>query len=155
MIPQKQLYRHRPEVGEIGDCHRTVLACLLNLNPLEVPHFGEMDWDIENKCFKEDGSFHRYVKDYLYTKGLTTIDILFDCTLENVLQHLGCINPNIYYILGGISNNSVNHSVIGCGGEIIWDPGIDNPGIIGPCKPDGYYWVTYLVPILMVRQSSQ
>ena len=39
MIKQKQIYRHLPEAGQIGDCARTVIACLLDLHPCEVPHF--------------------------------------------------------------------------------------------------------------------
>ena len=33
--------------GRPGDCWRTAIACLLDLDPLDVPHFGESDdwWD--------------------------------------------------------------------------------------------------------------
>jgi len=151
---QKQLFRHRPHLGEIGDCHRTAIACLLDLDPQEVPHFGEMDWDFEQQRFRENGDFHRHVSDWLRTRGLATVDSVYSCTLEELLTHLGRVNPNAYYLLGGESRTGVNHTVIGCGGEIVWDPGIDNPGIIGPTKPDGLYWVTYLVPLSLMREAA-
>lgn len=154
MKPQKQLFSHRPHLGEIGDCHRTAIACLLDIEPQEVPHFGEMDWDPKEQCFRENGDFHRYVKEWLATRGLGTVDAVYSCTLEELLKHLGHINPNAYYLLGGWSGNRVNHTVIGCGGEIVWDPGIDNPGIVGPCKPDELFWVTYIVPLSLIREAA-
>ena len=41
MTPQTQLNKHDPANGVYGDCGRTVIACLLDLHPSEVPHF----WD--------------------------------------------------------------------------------------------------------------
>lgn len=29
----KQLFRHHPEQGIFGDCHRTAIACMLDLEP--------------------------------------------------------------------------------------------------------------------------
>lgn len=46
----RQLHRHRPDEGSIGDCYRTAIACLLGLtDPAEVPHFvaedGGLPWE--------------------------------------------------------------------------------------------------------------
>ncbi len=37
MLQHRQLFLHEPERRSFGDCHRTALACLLNLPPEEVP----------------------------------------------------------------------------------------------------------------------
>lgn len=39
MIYQKQLYLHEPDKMQFGDCHRTSLACLLNIPVEDSPHF--------------------------------------------------------------------------------------------------------------------
>lgn len=155
MRAQKQLFRHRPQNGEIGDCHRTAIACLLDLEPQDVPHFGEMDWDFDKQCFRENGDFHRNVREWLRTRGLAPVDAVYACTLEELLVSLGALNPSAYYLLGGQSRNNVNHTVIGCGGEIVWDPSIDESGIVGPCNPEGLFWVTYLVPLSMTREAEK
>lgn len=154
MKPQKQLFRHRPAAGEIGDCHRTAIACLLDLDPQEVPHFGEMVWDEQDQCFRENGDFHRYVKEWLATRGLGTVDAVYSCGLQELQAHLAQVNPHAYYLLGGESRTGVNHTVIGCGGEIVWDPSLDDAGIVGPTKPDGLFWVTYLVPLSQIREAA-
>ena len=35
----RQLLRHDPASGIIGDCYRTAIACRLNMDPADVPHF--------------------------------------------------------------------------------------------------------------------
>lgn len=154
MIKQKQLFRHRPSEGEIGDCHRTALACLLDLHPSEVPHFGEMTWDVERGKFEEGSRFHDLVGEFLASKGLAAVDVVYDAPLDCVLRAQAHINPRAYYLLGGQSATGVNHTVICRGGEIHWDPGQDDPGIVAPCQPDGLYWVTYLVPLAFMSEAA-
>lgn len=155
MIKQKQLYRHRPEQGEIGDCHRTAIACLLDLRPEDVPHFGEMNWDHESRAFREPGHFNEDVALYLAGQGLARVDVVYGGgDLEGVLNMQAHLNPDAYYLLGGESRTGVNHTVIGQGGAIVWDPSLDDSGIVGPCKPDGYYWITYLVPLRLVEKAA-
>jgi len=146
MTPQKQRFRHRPDDGEIGDCHRTAIACLLDIDRDAVPHFGEHH-------FNDMAAFNQGVNTFLRNRGLATVDVAFNSSLSDVLKCLGALNPSTYYILGGMSRSGVNHSVIGCGGEIVWDPSLDDTGIVGPCD-DGYYWITYLVPLTMVKLAG-
>lgn len=155
MIKQKQLYRHRPEHGEIGDCHRTAIACLLDMRPEDVPHFGELDWDFEKGTWKEQCTFNDHVRQFLATVGLAQVDVAWGGeSLEVVLDVQGRINPTAYYILGGHSRTGVNHSVVGQGSKIVWDPSLDDSGIIGPTEPDGIYWITYLVPLRLTGEPT-
>lgn len=146
MIKQKQLFRHKPEEGIIGDCERTAIACLLDKRPEEVPHFGE--------AFFDDGeAFNKMEDAYLLTQGYTRIQVIYQDTLENVLEALRFMAKDVYYLLSGRSKTGCNHTVIGCGGEIVWDPSLDDSGIVGPCN-DGYYWVAYIVSIKFMRKTE-
>ena len=142
MIKRKQLFRHKPEEGIYGDCHRTAIACLMDLEPDEVPHFGE--------DFMDADKFNRRVDEYLASQFLAQISVIYDCELDVILKHMAGFNPNAYYLLSGTSRTGVNHTVCCLGGEIIWDPALDNSGIIGPCD-DGLFWLTFIVPSFMVK----
>jgi len=41
MRPQKQKFAHKPDEGVFGDCFRTALAAILDLDRDDVPHFNE------------------------------------------------------------------------------------------------------------------
>lgn len=141
MIPCKQLHRHDPKNGIYGDCHRTAIACILNVHPTVVPHFMAEDND----------NWDKQTKDWLRTRGLWSISIPFQSTLEKVLETLEVLNPAVYGILGGKSKNNCGHSVVICGGKIVWDPSLDDSGIVGPMD-DGLFWVTYFVPYHVVKE---
>jgi hypothetical protein len=143
MIPQKQMYRHRPDEGMIGDCHRTAIACLLDLPKEEVPHFAL-------ECFEQPDRFHDAFENWLKERGWRTFTMPFsgDQDLTEMLQSINTLSRGALFILGGESRTGVNHSVIAGDGRIVWDPSLDDAGITGPCD-DGYYWVTLLVPTRM------
>ncbi|HEY0684719.1 MAG TPA: hypothetical protein VGD45_20450 [Steroidobacter sp.] len=145
MIKRKQLFRHDPANGVYGDCHRTAIACLLDLEPDQVPHFGEHYTDSE--------TFHRRESEWLETRGWCTVSVAYNASLDDVLRCQGFMNPDVLYLLGGKSRTGCGHTVIGCGDRIIWDPSLDDSGIIGPFDSDGLYWVTYLVPLAMRRAA--
>lgn len=149
MIKRKQLFRHRPAEGTIGDCHRTAIACLLDLEPEAVPHYGELYFN------DPDGArFNKAFEDWLSRRGLRTAIIVYNGdSLADVLAAIGAQNKGAYYLLGGTSLTGVNHTVVCCGGEIAHDPSIDDVGITGPCD-DGYYWVTFLVPASMYAKEA-
>lgn len=108
--------RHRPDLGEYGDCLRTVIASLLEMEPPTVPHFaydnadGETTW---KRC-----------NDFLAMHGMTTLRVLFpgEEPVERVLEHMSFINPGIYYILAHF-NGHENHVVVGLNDRIVYDPG--------------------------------
>jgi len=134
----KQLFKHDPDNGVIGDCQRTAIACILNLDVEEVPHFGEKHW-------LDTVAFNKAIDDWLELRNLACVNSCYDCSLETVLEWQNN-NPNCYYMLVGESGNGTNHVVIGRGDKIIHDPAIDCSGIVGPDN-QGLYWVTHLVPM--------
>ena len=143
MKSQKQLFRHRPDDGVIGDCWRTCIACLLDLLPDEVPHFCDDCWD--------DGpTATARAKAFLATRGLSCIDYAISGELDDILRSVGQTNPGLHYMLCGKSRTGCNHLVICCDDGIVWDPSLDDAGIVGPAD-DGYYWITWLVPLSLSR----
>ncbi|MDI1264998.1 MAG: hypothetical protein PS018_17245 [bacterium] len=140
MKPQKQLFRHRPADGIFGDCHRTAIAIVLDLDAADVPHF------MDQSDGKNANDAHDRVEAWLNERGIATINILFpgEVPLDEVLSTVAACNPRgrPAFILGGKSRNGVNHSVVCCDGEIVCDPSQDDSGIVGPCH-DGFYWLTF------------
>lgn len=139
MIKQKQANLHKPEEGIYGDCYRTAIACLLDLDRDDVPNWAEeskMDkdifWALQNKWLAEQ------------RLAMFSVGFNFE-SLKAFQEYMQEYYPTLYYILDGTSKNGTNHSVIGLGGSIHWDPAIDNSGIIGPMD-DGNFWVSVLTP---------
>lgn len=145
MTPQKQAFRHRPDEGQIGDCWRTTLACLLDLQRDDVPH-------LLHDCWEDHDEARRRTHEWLATQGLTLVEIPYNGDLQLVLDLQGSMNPGIHYLLGGTSRNGVNHSVIACDDAIVWDPAIDDSGIVGPMS-DGCYWLSWLVPLVLRKAA--
>jgi hypothetical protein len=146
--PSKQTLRHQPELGIYGDCHRTAIACLLDLEPQDVPHFLHDDPGAE--------VFNRRVQEWLEARGWCEASISFvgEAGLQSVLDYLKATAPGVYFLLGGQSRTGCNHTVIGCNGEIVWDPSITDAGIIGPCTTDGMFWITFLLPLSMRKVAA-
>lgn len=134
MTPLKQANRHDPDNGAWGDCHRTAIAAALDLPRDEVPHF------MDNGTCADDAQAAEI--EWLAARGMVRIVMVFNSSLEDLLQTMEFLNPRVCYILGGQSKTGCNHSVVGRGGTIVCDPSQTDAGIIGPCD-DGYYWVTF------------
>jgi hypothetical protein len=146
MTPHKQLNLHKPLEGQIGDCFRTVIACLLDLHPSDVPHFYQEVWHEPDAAQTAERELRKFLRHY----DLDFIEVAYKDTLLNVMEAQAIMNPGIYYLLTGNSANGVGHVVICCGDQIVHDPAIDNSGIVGP-SDTGNYHITWLVPSLMRR----
>jgi hypothetical protein len=147
VTPHKQLIRHKPDEGVFGDCHRTAIACLLDLNPDDVPHFNHDAPGAE--------TFNRRVAEWLASRGLCEASVAYnDDGLQKVLDVVKHCSPGVYFLLGGQSRSGCNHTVIGCDGAIVWDPSPTDAGIVGPCDTDGLYWITFLLPLSMRRAAT-
>ena len=145
MTPFKQLYRHKPEEGVIGDCWRTCFGCLLDIQPQFVPHFLQYCWN--------DGLQARAnAKNWLAKLSLSYVEVPYGGTLQDVLRTCKDLAPGMHYLLGGESRTGVGHSVVCCDDQIVWDPSLDDAGIIGPMD-DGHYWVTWLIPMLLAKDK--
>lgn len=141
MLYIKQLYNHDPKNGVIGDCYRTAIACLLDMMPDDVPHFGKGDFDIDGNCREHTQAIEAEV--WLNSLGIFTINIPFNCdSVSSMLECIGYNHPNLYWLLGARSERKVNHAVVCCGGRIVHDPSRIGGDLIGPCT-DGYYWATF------------
>lgn len=140
MYKVKQKFKHNPP-ETYGDCQRTVLACLLEVPPDSIPNFGVY--------YGKDKEWEEALTNWLKSRGLDTIQTIYDGDLEKVLRTQKNINPGRYYMLCGVSANGTNHVVIGLDDQIVWDPAIDDSGIVGPSNQTGYYHVEFLVPRFM------
>ena len=150
MIFYKQLNKHRPDEGVIGDCWRTCIACYLEIEPARVPHFVELhiqgaeSTDVLTNKYME-GDYKLLPIAYHGTDDIDTF----------LLGHANCTaEKDIVFILVGTSRNGTDHCVLMRNGKILWDPAIDNSGIVGPAS-DGYYWLYALVSdISVIRDES-
>ena len=133
---QKQKYRHDPDNGVFGDCYRTCVAMLLDLDRDDVPHFSK-DADLD-----QDGiDATQRLREWLKPRGLSTFIVLYpdEHDLEEILQATASMNPGLPMMLVGESKRyaGIGHVVIIQDGKILADP--SDSGIKGPIN--GYYWV--------------
>lgn len=133
MKPLKQRFRHDPDNGIWGDCHRAAIASIFELPLDEVPHFLDKGVDSTIGAAAQDA--------WLATRKMGSFSVAFDIELIDLLEMMAINATDVFWILGGTSRNQVNHSVVACGGLILHDPSLDNSGIVAPCN-DGHYWVT-------------
>lgn len=149
MTPHKQRYLHKPEENIYGDCCRTSVACLLDIHPEEVPHWGHPD-----VC--DSKKWNEFREEWLrlnYCTSMVAIPLLLE-TKEEALHFMKQLNPDIYYLLSGKSKTGVNHVVICLNDKIVHDPSINESGIIGPCN-DGFFWVSLLVLSGTTKEGRQ
>jgi hypothetical protein len=123
MTPVKQEFIHDPSNGVYGDCQRAVIASLLDLPLSEVPHFlgiaknnSVLYWSAIQSFLRERG--------YAWLVVPARSGAAFFGSDEG---------SKIYYELSGPSPRGlgVTHAVIGCDGEIVFDPHPSNAGLLG------------------------
>lgn len=157
MLKQKQLYRHEPDKMQYGDCHRTALACLLNIPVEDSPHFiGEYE---RREALKTQGlEMEPYIwqdeqEAWLNNLGYTTVDVCFDGSgtgAEEIFNFMRARNPEVFYMLGGTSPRGTNHSVVCYGGGFEWDPHPDGGFLVGPMD-HGFWEITFILPAILKR----
>jgi hypothetical protein len=123
MTKHTQILLHDPANGVIGDCWRTCVACLLDVEPETVPHF------ILKPSWYEDTLAWLRERGY----GLYEFGGLFE-----QVSHTGLVGCH-HIITGGSPRDPVNvkHAVIGLDEEVVWDPHPSRAGIVG--EPHGWY----------------
>ena len=142
-----QRFRHLPEEGLYGDCHRTAIACLLDLEPEQVPHFGEIGALAEQRG--EDYDWRADVERYLNTQGYTQMDYcMMPDNLDNFFLMMEDRAPKVYYLMGGESPRGTNHTIVCCGGGFYHDPHPDGGFIVAPMS-NKCYEATFLLPLSM------
>ena len=132
MTPHKQLFKHDPENGVYGDCGRTVIACLLDLHPSEVPHF----WNGQGLAREQNEKADKW----LAAIGLRLVKWALTGTMDEVFGFMQHHNRGLIYVLMGTSPRDVNHVVICRDDEVLHDPSIQGGGLVGPAD-DGHWWI--------------
>lgn len=153
MTPQLQKYRFRNAENIPGDCHRTCIAMILDMDRDDVPHFmADVSYDHE-KGGPEWEAAGKLEDAWLRTQGLIAVAIPFagDAQLSDIVSMFHNMNPNAAAILGCTSENGVNHSVVMYGGKI-YNPTGQQGTIKGPMK-DGLWWITVLAHLTKPLQE--
>ena len=123
------------------DCFRTVIGCVTDTEPQDVPDF--MASDDSDFCTLET---YNAIRDYLrvYNFDILQINVKVpdDLPVQDILDHIEYLQgSDIVYLLCGMS--VAGHHVVICrGNKIIWDPSPVNAWIRGPYK--GLYCVNYI-----------
>lgn len=151
MTPHVQRHRHDPDNNVYGDCHRTAIACLLDLEPEEVPHFGQLFQEAKDRG--ERPVWGEEVEAWLNSRGLTQVDVVFSPDLDGMFNFMQQRNPLTYYLLGGTSPRGSDHTVICRGGGFEWDPHPDGGFLVGPMSHE-YYEVSFILPLAMKAQAK-
>lgn len=133
MKPVDQLVLHDPETDRRGDCFRTCIACLLEVDPEEVPHV------VQAHC---DGGEHwlHAINAWLAGRGLTYVQ-----TTRKAARWGAC-----WCILSGPGPRGVDHAIVAWADWTTWNvEDIDrfhdpHPSRAGLLKIEDVGW---LVPI--------
>ena len=107
MIPQTQ-----SRVGRTGRCFEACIASLLDLKERDVPDFGGDDVFMQN-C-----------TEFLAEFGLYYVQVPPTLSGLAVVWHPGM--GEAYHTIEGMSPRGGLHAVVGCNGEIVWDPHPDD-----------------------------
>lgn len=116
--------------GPHGDCVRACVASILEMKSADVPHFYH-DAD--------PTSGRNRIREFLALLGYAPFWTTFNGSesIETLLETMGVVNENAYYILFA-SNGDGNHAVVCRGGEIVHDPSLWRKPIVGPLDIGDY-----------------
>lgn len=144
MKPQKQLIEHDPANDKWGDCLRTCVAMLLDVDATDVPHFAYGNPDPE--------TMWQAVDDYVALFGLATLMIAYPSSLSvyELLENFADLNSDMYYMLGGVNRSGSPHIVVCYNNEIVGDPAWTNAGLVGPS--DGAWFVITFIPLRFTKR---
>lgn len=143
MIERKQLFRHDPENAQFGDCWRTAIACLLDLEPGDVPHFA-----VGNAT--EDEWYERTLA-WLKPWGLCLVAYPMgaEWSRDQVIESVSHHNRGVHWILSGRNGNGANHNIICRDGAMVWDSSLD-PHELGVTEAaTGGHWWIYFIGVLV------
>lgn len=136
MTPCRNLSRHDPANGSLGDCQRCCVAAILDLDPADVPHFAQIELETGRPWIE-------LLREWLAPFGFSYFQFAYlgTETLERVLEVTAQNCPGVPLILGGAAakSPSVGHSVVIMNGKIVMDP--SNSGIGGPLPTENIWCV--------------
>ena len=141
----KQLFRHDPAHEIWGDCYRTAIACLLDMEPEAVPHFAELLAKMRGDVTDEDVTAD--VRTWLAERGLALFRVAFDggMTFEDMLEWTREWNPELRLLVSGEGQRGFAHVVVVKDGKVEWDTAIDidaeQPNLVAPYPEYGYWLI--------------
>ena len=121
MIPVDQEFMNRPEINQHGDCQRAVIASLLELPIADVPHFLQV-------AGGDPGLFWEGLQSFCRKHGYAYLTVPAKAGLAFYGDY-----GDVYHEISGPSprGNGVFHAVVGCNGEIAFDPHPSRAGLTG------------------------
>jgi hypothetical protein len=142
MTPHLKLIEHDPAKGQYGDCYRTALACLLDLEPASVPH-----------VMGVDDNWRETMRRWLSERGYWMVEIpVIAGSLRAALKTFGALNPGTFYILCGQTASRVGHCVICEGDRVVHDPNPDCSHLASGLKGDCFF-AHVIIPLSQTSNS--
>lgn len=144
MTPLRQIIKHDPEAGQWGDCQRTCIAVIMDLEAEDVPHFCD-----GHPARADKRPWDQQQAEWLALYGLSAATFAYSggVSLEQVMTWTSKQNPRTPMMLAGRSSLGCNHVVVVLDGEIVCDP--SGNGIVGPTTDN-----TWEVSVLAVRAAK-
>ena len=119
---QKQLFPdHNPDEGKFGDCYRTCIAILLDMDAADVPHFARLESTHEWSREKTN----EVVREWLAERGYSMLSFVIHATFVGIDKWVTEATGGVPYILTSQSNKykDVCHCTIATGAfEPVWCP---------------------------------
>ena len=133
----QQAILHDPENGLYGDCMRAAVASVLDLKLEEVPHC----CGTSEKC--KGTKWLEELQAFLFKRGLFYVEVTME-SAEFIRKNF--LVDKFYHIITGPSpRGNGYHAVVGCNGEIVWDPHPSQEGL-KPQSADSVWYLGLLVP---------
>jgi len=134
-----QKFKHKDGNNIHGDCWRTAIACILDLERDEVPHVYESELYKTGKASAE-----ALMGKWLLDRGYTLVEIPYACNVDELLDSTVMV-MSPYLISAQSPRYDTNHVVIAQGGVIIHDPAGDVEPIT-EAGPDNHTWLGLIMP---------
>jgi hypothetical protein len=147
MTPCLQLVSHVPSRNQYGDCTRTCVAALLDLQPELVPHFAEFSTTGFNEA-----EYRQRIDDFLTVHGLMWVAVPIIGSVADVLATMEHNNPGVYYIMG-CRGPIGGHHLVWFPQQIVSDPAGRTFQDRYRADDSGLVWVSFLVPIRFKSSS--
>lgn len=121
MKPVDQEFVHLPEIGQMGDCQRAVIASLLEIPIADVPHFLQ---DAKG----DPSDYWDSLQSFLASRGFAYL-----CVPARSGAAFFGDGVDVYHEIAGPSprGNGVFHAVVGRNGVIVHDPHPSKAGLAG------------------------
>lgn len=102
----------------IGDCYRTAIACVLEREPSEVPHFMDFTWG--------EWEARKWLKaEYGLTIAQTRVDKMSNGWVLNLAKG----EHDVFHLMIGDTVRGLKHAVVGRNGSVVWDPHPSRAGL--------------------------